>query len=435
MFRSSEKQNPFGLAPAAMRRPTVIVGSLLAAAILVRCGGTADVALRTAVVYEGATVIVGDGSDPIEDAAFVVDGGAFVAVGASGEVEAPEGASRVDLSGRTVIPALLDTHVHLSVEREARIEDLQRRAWYGVSMAVSLGHDEGDATFALRDEEIAGAARSMTAGRGITRHEPGRSEVPYWIDTEEEGRAAVRELAAQEVDLVKIWVDDRNGQYEKMTPELYGPVIEEAHQHGLRVTAHIYDLEDAKGLLRAGIDAFAHGVREMDVDDELMELVAERPNVWLVPNMGSRGAAVDLSWLSGTRTPEEIEALQAGYQDNPARDEPFGIEARNLKRLSDAGMKIAMGTDGNGAFRPHIEMADMVAAGVSPHDVLVSATGAAAEFLERDDLGTIAAGESADFVVLTANPLDDITNTRQIESVYLRGDRVDREGLSAGWTQ
>lgn len=413
---------------------SLAAGGGIALGALAGCSESAPAS--TATAFEGARVIVGDGSDPVENAVFVVDGGRFTGVGPEGEVEVPAGAERVDLSGRTVIPALLDTHVHLSVERDARIEDLRRRAWYGVAMAVSLGHDEGEATFALRDAPIPGAARSMTAGRGITRPEPGRSEVPYWVDTEDEARAAVRELAEQRVDFVKIWVDDRNGQYEKLTPELYGAVIDEAHQHGLRVTAHIFTLEDAKGLLRAGVDAFAHGVRDQDVDDEFVELVQERPNVVLVPNMGSRGVAEDLGWLSGTRTAEEIEALQAGYQDNPARQERFGIEARNLARLNEAGMQIAMGTDGNGAFRPHIEMVDMVSAGMTPHEVLVASTGVAAEFLGiGGETGTIASGKSADFVVLRANPLDDITNTRGIESVYLLGERVDREGLSVGWTQ
>ena len=425
------KTNPNRFALASATLP----GLLLAA--LTGCGDVSvDVRLTTATAFEGARVIVGDGSDPIENAVFVVDGSRFTAVGAAGEVEVPAGTERVDLSGFTVIPTLLDTHVHLSVEREARIEDLRRRAYYGVSMAVSLGHDEGEATFAVRDEAIPGAARSMTAGRGITRPEPGRSEVPYWVNTEEEARAAVRELAEQRVDFVKVWVDDRNGQYEKLTPELYGAVIDEAHQHGLRVTAHIFTLEDAKGLLRAGVDAFAHGVRDQDVDDEFVALVQERPEVVLVPNMGSRGVAEDLDWLSGTRTAEEIEALLAGYVDNPARQERFGIEARNLARLNEAGMKIAMGTDGNGAFRPHIEMVDMVVAGMTPHQVLVASTGAAAEFLGiGGEAGTIASGKSADFVVLRANPLDDITNTRGIESVYLRGEKVDREGLSTGWTR
>ncbi len=196
------------------------------------CAPTEEAPPSTATVFEGATVVAGDGSDPIENAVFVIDGGQFTAVGAAGDVMVPEGAAHVDLTGRTVIPALIDTHVHLAVDRETLIDDLQRRAYYGVGAAVSLGHDDGDATAAVRDNPVPGAALAMTAGRGITRHEPGRSEVPYWINTPEEARTAVQELAGAGVDFVKIWVDDRGGQYEKLTPELYGAVIDEAHQHG-----------------------------------------------------------------------------------------------------------------------------------------------------------------------------------------------------------
>lgn len=397
------------------------------------CAPTEEAPQSTATVFEGATVIVGDGSDAIADAAFVIDGGQFVAVGAAGEVMAPDGAARVDLAGKTVIPALIDTHVHLRVDRESLIDDLRRRAYYGVGAAMSLGHDDGDAAAAVRENPLPGAALALTAGRGITRPEPGRSEAPHWIDTPEEGRAAVREIAAANVDILKIWVDDRRGQYEKLTPDLYGPIIEEAHEHGLRVTAHIFTLEDAKGLLEAGVDSFAHGVRDMDVDDEFVAMVQERPNVVLMANMGGRGGYEDMSWLSGTLSGEELEAAQAAHEEQPARHEPFGIEARNLVRLHEAGMKIVMGTDGNAGWRPHVEMRDMVESGMSPHDVIVASTGDAAEFLMLHDTGTIAAGKSADFVVLGANPLDDITNTRKIESVYLRGEEVDRAGLSAGW--
>ena len=406
----------------------------IALLLLAACGPPAEeMPQSNATVFHGATVIVGDGSDPIENATFVVEDGSFVAAGASDEVMAPEGAAHVDLSGRTVIPALIDTHVHLSVPRDALIDDLQRRAYYGVGAAVSLGHDDGEATAAVRDAQVPGAARAMTAGRGITRHEPGRSEVPYWINTPEEARTAVQELAAANVDLVKIWVDDRGGQYDKLTPELYGAVIDEAHQHGLRVTAHIFSLEDAKGLLEAGVDAFAHSVRDMDVDDEFVEMVQARPEVVLVANLGTRGVHEDLSWLSGTLPADQLEQTQAGYMDRPEAHESFGIQARNLARLNEAGMKIAMGTDGNAGWRPHIEMRDMVESGMSPHEVIVASTGAAAEFLKMSDTGTIEAGKSADFVVLEASPIEDITNTRRIESVYLRGEEVDRAGLSAGW--
>ena len=236
-------------------------------------------------VFEGARLIVGDGSAPIENATFVVDGTRFVQVGRTGEVEVPEGPARMDLTGMTVMPAIIDTHTHISRERDALIEDLRRRAYYGIGAAMSLGHDPGDLPFQIREEEIPGAARYRTAGRGITAPEPGRSDIPYWVTSEEEARQAIQELAARNVDIVKIWVDDRNGQYEKLSPVLYGATIDEAHQHGLRGTAHIFALEDAKGLLRAGIDAFAHGVRDTDVDEEIVALFRERPNVVLVPNL------------------------------------------------------------------------------------------------------------------------------------------------------
>jgi imidazolonepropionase-like amidohydrolase len=381
----------------------------------------------TATAFEGARLIVGDGQT-IENATFVVDETRFVAVGATGAVEVPDGAARVDLTGMTVMPAIVDAHTHLSTTREALIEDLESRAYFGVGAALSLGTDGEDAPLEVRDELIPGAARYRSAGRGITSPEPGRSEVPHWVTTEEEARQAVRDEVARDVGVLKIWVDDRSGQYEKLSPELYGAVIDEAHQTGAQVAAHIFALEDAKGLLVAGVDAFAHGVRDQDVDDEFVAMVQERPNVVLIPNMPGRGVPTDLGWLSDALPvdDEEFAELEAANVERPEAQAAFGIQARNLARLSEAGMTIAIGTDGNTAWAPHIEMEDMVAAGMSPADVLVAATRNAAAFAGFDDMGTVAAGKSADFVVLEANPLDDITNTRRIAEVYLRGAAVNR---------
>jgi imidazolonepropionase-like amidohydrolase len=387
-----------------------------------------------ATVFEGARLIIGDGSEPIEDAAFVVQNGRFTQVGPRGQINAPAGAERVDLSGKTVMPAIVDAHKHAAGDREALVDQLQRMAYYGIGVAMSMGTDDGDLASQVREETIPNAARLRTAGRGITRPEEGRSEVPYWVTSEDEARTAVQELAARQVDMVKIWVDDRGGRYEKMTPELYGAVIDEAHANNLRVAAHIFALEDAKGLLRAGVDAFAHGVRDMDVDDEFVEMVKERPNVVLVPNLPGRGVADDMSWLSETLPAEEVEQLQEGAVDRPEAQEGFGIQARNLARLNSEGMRIAFGTDGGTPWAPHVEMEDMVAAGMTPAEVIMAATRNSAELLQLTDVGSVEAGKSADFIVLDANPLDDITNTREIAEVYLRGDAVDRAGLRARWT-
>ena len=379
---------------------------------------------QSVTAFEGARLIIGDGS-VIENATLVVEGARIAQVGRTADVRVPAGATRVDLAGKTVMPTIIDTHVHLSPTREALIRDLKLRAYYGVSTAMSLGTDKYE-LLDMRGQTIPGAARFLSAGRGITMHEPGRITIPHWISSAAEGRKSVEELAAQKVDIVKIWVDTRGDKYKKLTPEIYGAIIDEAHKRGLRVTAHIFDLEDAKGLIRAGIDALAHGVRDRDIDDELVAMFKERPNLILTPNLPDRGVKVDLSWLRAGLPADEFAKLEAANTDRPQAQAFYGIQARNLAKLNAAGVRITLGTDGNRPWGPHEEMLDMVLAGMTPMQVIVAATRNSAEFLRIGDAGTLQAGKSADFIVLDANPLDDIINTRRISAVTLRGEAVDR---------
>ena len=402
-----------------MRRMNAAAAAALTVGLL---AGFAVPAQAQVTAYEGARLIVGNGT-VIENGTIVVDGTRIAQAGSAADVKVPANAKRVSLSGKTVMPMIIDTHVHLSGKRETMIRDLKQRAYWGVSTAMSMGTDNLE-LLPMRDEVIPGAARFMSAGRGITRPEPLRPTI--FINSPEEGRKAIQENAKLKVDIVKIWVDDRNGKVQKITPDQYTAIIDEAHKLKIRITAHIFAMEDAKGLMRAGLDAFAHGVRDVDVDDETVAMFKQRPNIVLNPNLPDRGVKVDRSWLKPGMSADEFTKLETENTDRPKANAFHNIQARNLAKMNQAGVRMVMGTDGNRPWGPHEEMEDMVLAGMTPAQVLVSATRNGADFLRIADAGTLEAGKSADLLVLDANPLDNITNTRRISLVVLRGAPVDR---------
>jgi len=437
---------------------------LVAGALSLVLAGTSDTSAQTATVFEGARLITGDGGTPIEDSAFVIEAGRITAVGRRGELRAPAGAARIDLTGKTVIPALVDAHSHIgymrnltsgpqNYTRENILDHMHRFAYFGVAASMALGSDFGDMPYALRDEIAAGkhpaAARFVTAGRGLAPPEEMRDmrHSAYRITTEAEARAAVRELAARKATIVKTWVDSRGGTIQKLAPALYGAIIDEAHKNNLRVTVHATDLGDVKALVRAGVDGLAHMVG--NVDDELIDLLKTRPNVYFTLALGGLRRQLYAPWLnpphpliSDTVSPAQIKRLQDRLAKGPSPTAQQSWErlSAGVKRLAAAGVQIGVGTDGGGqqgdqfiGWTMHAELENMVAAGMTPAQVLLAATRTSAGIVGLDELGMVAPGKSADFVVLDANPLDDITNTRRIARVYLRGQELPRAAMAAKW--
>jgi imidazolonepropionase-like amidohydrolase len=442
---------------------------LIAACLLLAAGAASPVQCQTAV-FEGARLINGEGGAPIENAAFIVEGDRFAAVGRRGELTIPAGAPRIDLSGKTVIPALVDAHVHMGYRkglsfgqdnytRENLLDILNRFAYYGVAAILEAGTARSDLVYQLRAERPPGALfRTAGHGFGMPNAGPGgpMRDSAYGVTTEAESRMDVQELAAKKVDMIKIWVDDRNGTVEKLKPNLYRAIIEEAHKHNIHVLAHIVDLADVKDLLRAGVDGFAHMIRDKDIDDELLALLKARPNVFFQQTLwGERRAfyAAKPAWLDEpllreTFSSKEIELLGEELSANPANPEAAQraramgqVNLRNTARLNAAGVTLALGTDTGGVsggqyfgLGSHIEMEIQVTrAGLTPMQALVAATRTSARILGLDQLGTVAAGKSADFLVLNGNPLDNIANTRKINKVYLRGQEVPRAAMMAKW--
>ncbi|MBI3400363.1 MAG: amidohydrolase family protein [Acidobacteria bacterium] len=419
-----------------------------------------------ATVFEGARLITGEGNAPIENSAFVVENDRITSVGRKGALTAPAGARRADLTGKTVIPALVDAHVHLGYRkglsftadnytRENLLDILDRFAYFGVAAVLEAGTGRGDLPFQVRNEAWSGA-RYLTAGHGFAMPNAGPGvpmrDAAFGVTAEAEAREKVRVLAANKPDLIKIWVDDRNGTVEKLKPPLYRAIIDEAHKHGLRVMAHIAHLDDAKDLLRAGVDGFGHVVRDRDIDAELIALLKQRPQTFFEETLwgerqaiyAAKPAWIDEPILRDSLSQEEITQLAKSFSApiTPEQRESALRMLRNVAALNAAGVKLGLGTDTGGVtggqyfgIASLVELELMVKAGLTPAQAIVAATRNSAEILGLGQLGTVAAGKSADFVVLDANPLDDIGNVRRISTVYMRGVEINRAAMRAQWAR
>jgi imidazolonepropionase-like amidohydrolase len=464
--------------------------AVLSAVVLAAAPLPSGHAQTAATVYAGARLIAGDGT-VIENSAFVVEDGHFTRAGRQGEVEIPAGAARVDLTGKTVMPTLVDLHGHFGFQnipagtmskqtftRENLIDHLRRLAFHGVGAVVGIGDlvdrsdmkggrtGWGDVVLRLRDEVIPGAALFKTAGAGIAwpgsgpQGDPSREDVPYPVTTPEEARAAVRDYVRIKPAFIKIWVDDRAGRMPTLTPPLYGAILDEAHRFGVPVGVHNVKQADAKELVRDGVEGWLHvPVREGEVaDDELVALVKDRiarndrPDMWMTLSLitawmntkgGGRPDFLDDPLLQASYAPAQIEK----YWGEPLRHMPperlarakaqFSSDASSAMRLRAAGIRVVGGTDtGQSRFLigyfNHLDLESMVAAGLTPGEAITAATrdGAA---IGNFNSGLVAAGRNADFIVLDANPLENIANTRRIGRVFLRGEEVPRAAMAAKW--
>jgi imidazolonepropionase-like amidohydrolase len=432
---------------------------------------TARPAAAETILFEGARIIPGDGGAAIEDGALLVDSSVVQRVGRKGEIALPDGAKRIDVAGKTIMPAIVSAHVHPGFQRglsysaqnysrETVIDDLTRALYFGISVVNSLGVEKGDVLYDIRAgqaEGRLGGARLLLAGRGIGAPNAGPgaaayANIAYEITTEEQALSAVHELASRHVDGIKIWVDDRGGRAPSLPLNLSRTVIDEGHRLGFKVSAHIFYHKDAVELAAAGIDNFAHLVRDKVMSDDLIGTMVEK-GIYVMPNIGApeRGthstvpAWFDEPYLAGlladTEPAELIARIRASFvsrdEATAARNRAnYAILQKSVAKLAAAGARIILGSDTGledhpFGFAEQKELQLMAEAGMTPGEVIVAATSRSAAFLGLDDRGVIAPDKRADLLVLDANPLDDIRNTRRIAALYIAGKEVDRAALKA----
>jgi imidazolonepropionase-like amidohydrolase len=400
--------------------------------VLALAAGTAGAQAAPVRAFTGLTLIDGTDRAPVPNATIVVQDGRIVRIGPANRITVPAEAQRVPLDGKYVIPGLINTHGHVNTPR-----DLATYAAYGVTTIFSLGGEQPP-VFAARAEQSTARldrARVFVSGPVLTPTTP------------EEARRQVAGVAAQSVDIVKIRVDDNLGTAPKMSPAVYRTVIDEAHRLGLRVAAHLFYLADAKELLRAQVDFIAHSVRDAEVDTQLIAALRSSGVCYCPTLMREVSTFVyestpdffadpffqkhaNQEWVTTLKDPARQQAMRASASAQRYKV-ALEVASRNVKRLSDAALPIAMGTDTGptGRFQGYFELMELellVKAGLTPRQALSAATRDAARCMKLDALGTLETGKWADFVVLDADPLTNISHVRRIASVWIAGNQVPR---------
>lgn len=438
-------------------RPTRLWALLLAAT-------TALPAAAEPILFENARVF--DGTRDLGVTPVLIDGARIVHVGTPLPAAAT-GARRIDYTGKTLLPGLVSDHAHVGntqgLEHGDRfythdnvVRDLRQFQRYGITTVTALGMNGAD-FFTLRKginidpglgAQLYGAGGGIGAPEGAPpadtmglRHDPVARP-----RNAEEARAAVATQHADGVDLIKLWVDDLGGKRPMMTPEVYRAAIAEAHARGLKVAAHIHDLEQARDLVDAKVDILAHGIRDRAVDPMLARKMRDQ-GTWYIPTIAIDEAnywyaehplalqkpflrqALHADVLARWSQPD-WQRSQLASDGIPAARKAVVTNLDNVRRLHAAGVKLGFGTDAGAmpqrviGVAEHRELQLLVAAGLTPSEALQVATTQAAALLGLTDRGRIAAGKRADLLVLDADPLVDIANTQRIGAVWQASQQV-----------
>jgi len=452
---------------------------LLAASLLLQGCGPTDgntAAAQSAgrpTLFTGARILVGDGS-VIERGALLMEGSLIMAVGPESDIDVPAEANQVDLRGRTVMPAMIDAHAHLGYEgytgwgaenysRETLVDHLNRYAYYGFSAVFSAGSDPDDLSIRLQEDQqngtVGGARFLFAAGMGPPGQGPNDRFLTHALAIQqdtgmtilrgladpEQARVMAREVAEKGIPFIKIWVDDRGGSQDKLAPALYRPLIAEARQRDLKVFVHQQFAADMPDLLAAGVDGFLHGRLGPELDRQLAEQIAAA-DAFLVPNLGlgelRRERVASDSFMQEIVPQPVVNRLGDAFDQRPVAPISGQREQalrESMAHLLAAGVDIILGTDAGAVpdhffgYTGHRELEIFVRLGMTPMQAIEAATSRPAERLGLDDLGTLAPGKRADFIVLAENPLNDIRNTRSITRVYQAGVRVERDRMRDEW--
>jgi imidazolonepropionase-like amidohydrolase len=416
-----------------MKRTTTFI--LLVATLLFAASAAAQVTVLTR-----ATVIDGTGAPPQKDITIVMENGRIRDMGPSSKIPTPVGATVLDLTGKFVVPGIINAHGHVGAKTEPQ---LRQYALYGVTTATSMQTDP-DEVIQVREAQKRGELRGARVSTVKYRFAPDPEVV-----TPQQARAKVDEIVAAGADYIKVWVDGGFGTRAKLTPEFCAAVLEQARKHGKLTFGHAYELGDAKMLVESGLNVLAHNIRDREVDSDFIALLKQR-NITLIPTLirdellfayGDAPAWIDDPFFLKFVPPERLAVLKTKIRDeqvkNPQRaliKAGFEMNRINLKKLSDAGVRIAFGTDSGGAadrffiqgYSEHREMELMVQSGLTPMQVIQSFSKGASEALGIDkEFGTLAKGKVADLIVLEKNPLDNITNMRSIQTIYLGGKKFE----------